>query len=248
MLSKSTLKIIEDYLSLPFIHAKDISCPYFNNKQSGQRGQARALIGKGTPKEIVEETKIMAKKKNIDLEKLNSEETKQFLVNNNIGIECSGFVSNVLSKHYKDNNINFFKKIHIPTKNIWRKLITKIRPVENINVLTYFNERNSHEIKKLDDIKSGDLIIMLKTKKLERNHIILITDKNNDKIEYAHATRSSSEGKYNHGVRRGEIKIIDPTKNILDQIWIEKEKTNEDNETYTEAKTAKTLQIKRLKF
>jgi len=248
MLSKSALKIIENYLSLPFTHVQGVVCPYFNNKQLGQRGQLKALVGKGTPEEIVEEAEIIAKKKNINLEEINAEETKQFLVEKNIGIECSGFITNVLFEKYKDSNINFFKKIHIPTKNIWRKIISRMRPVENINVLTYFDEHNSHEVKKLEDVKSGDLIIMLQTKNLERNHIILITDKNNDKIKYVHATRWSSEGKHNHGIRRGKIKITDPTKNILDQIWIEKEKTGEDNETYTEAKTAKTLQIKRLNF
>jgi len=248
MLSNSAKKKITDYLSLPFAHASGVSCPYYNNKQLGQRCQLRALVGKGTPDEIIEEVDIMAKKKNVDLKKLNSEEIKKFLMDNNIGIECSGFVSNVLLEHYKEKQINFFKKIHIPTKNIWRKIISKMRPVENINVLTYFNNKNTTEIKNLNDIKSGDLIILLETKILDRNHIILIIDKNNDKIEYVHATRWISEGKYNHGVRRGEIKITDKNKGILEQTWIEKGVTNEANETYLEAKESKIIQIRRLNF
>ncbi len=80
-----------------------------------------------------------------------------------------------------------------------------------------------------------------------RHHIILITDNSSGKIEYVHARAWNSEGKYGHGVSRGQIKIINPNGNLLEQQWEELGKINDENETYLEAKSAKILQIRRIK-
>jgi asparagine synthase (glutamine-hydrolysing) len=66
-------KIIENYLHLPF-PGKDVACPYFINKKNKLRGALRALIGKGTPEDIIEEAQICALKEKINLENLAEEE------------------------------------------------------------------------------------------------------------------------------------------------------------------------------
>jgi len=256
MLSKNAENLINDYISLPFKHTKGVRCPYINNARLKKRGQLRALIGKGTPEEIVEEVEIAAKQYGIELDKLDAKETKEFLIEKNIGIECSGFVIHILREQYLQiRNTDILKEIKIPAKNFFRKIINKLRPAENINVRVLDSDENSEKINDWKNIEPGDMIIMIDTK-LGRDHIILITDFKDNTIKYAHARAWSSEGKYGHGVNTGEIKITHPKEDLLNQEWIEKSLTQKgdlsdrevQNETFTEAKNAKTLEIRRLKI
>ena len=117
-------KIIEDYLELPFPN-KQVSCPYFNNRRTKVRGALRALVGKGNPEDIVEESIIIALREKINFSELNNEEIKHFLVDKNLGIDCSGFVYYVLEAELKaQHKSNLNKYLHRPwIKNPLRKLI-----------------------------------------------------------------------------------------------------------------------------
>ncbi len=272
MLSPAAQKVIHGYLNLPFPGLAHVRCPYFNNTKLRQRGQLRVLVGKGTPQEIVEEAQIISIQYHAGLfdktgscclhnehtgEPITSEDIRRFLIEHNLGIECSGFVTQVLRQEYlATKNFDLTKKLEIvsPTK-IFRWLIAKLRPVENISVKTYADDRNT--IKILDgreghayaDLQSGDLIIMLETGPgNKRNHIILITENAGRTITYVHARAWNSEGKYDHGITAGKIIITAPEKNLLEQEWLEKECMGEKNETYLEAKQAKILEIRRIKF
>jgi len=256
MLSKQGQKLIRNYLSLPFPGISDVRCPYFNNARLKQRGQLRALIGKGTPQEIVEETEIYAKQYGINLKELTTEEIKRFLVEKNLGIECSGFVVHVLRAHFLETKkIDITKKMFIPANGLFRKLVIKIRKVENANVKILANDANSEIVPSWKNTQAGDMIILKDTDK-HRDHIILITDFANGIIKYAHARAWSQEGKYGHGVNTGEIVITKPEdENILNQKWKESPLVKKDdlfhqeipNETFLEAKQAKTLEIRRIK-
>lgn len=266
MLSPKSEQIINNYLNLPF-NIDGVRCPYFINLRSNARGQLRSLIGKGSPKEIAEEAKIIAKqyhynifndidKKNVDNKKIIENITK-FLVDSNLGIDCSGFVANVLKEHYLETEkINIAKKFNFyPAKRFLKRLITKLRPIENMSVAVFNKDSNTNKIadgnKKIDfdKIQPADIITMIQTgPNKTRNHIILITENKNNTIEYIHARSWSSGGKYNHGVTQGEIQITNPTDTLLEQKWIELEKINENNETYLEAKNATTLEIRRVKI
>jgi len=149
------------------------------------------------------------------------------------------------------------RKVNI--KNIFRKLIAKLRIVQNVNVLTFAQDENSHSILK-KNIKPGDFIVMINAGiKQDRDHIIVITKTNCEyntpdstnnlsikKISYVHSFAWNKDGKYNHGVREGEIEIINENAGLLDQLWTEQCKTNQENETYIRATQAKTLEIRRL--
>lgn len=270
MLSPAAQQLIRDYLSLPFPGLTGVRCPYFNNSKLGQRGQLRMLVGKGTPKEIAEEAQIISIQYHAGLfdktgscclrnehtdHLVTNEDIRHFLIEHNLGIECSGFVTQILRQEYlATKNFNFTKKITIvsPTK-IFRWLIAKLRPVENISVKTYADGRNTVKIMSgraghnYRDVQSGDVIIMLDTgPNGNRNHIILVTENNGQTIEYVHARAWTSEGKYGHGVQIGKIIITAPEKTLLEQDWLEKDCAGEKNETYLEAKNAKILEIRRL--
>src|SRR3989339_1439893 len=186
MLSPSAQKVIHDYFNLPFLKVDGVRCPYFNNARAGTRGQLRVLIGKGSPKEIVEEAKIISIQYCKGIFDVNgmccihpdqNEHPEasclyRFLIDNNLGVDCSGFITHVLTAHYKEaKGINLPKKIIMTLKlNFFKKLIAKLRPIEHINVGAYAIDPISAIIK-LKDAQPGDLIIMLETgPKNERNH------------------------------------------------------------------------------
>jgi len=263
MLSKSAQKILDEYFNLPFDGVLGVRCPYFNNARMKQRAQLRVLVGKGTPKEILEEAKIISIQYHAGLfdktghcclhnehngQIANSDEIRRFLVDNNLGVECSGFVTQILRKHLKENyNFDLVRKFFIVSpRNFVRWIIAKMRPIENISATTYADDRNT-KIISWQEAQAGDVIVLLETNaKFQRNHIILITDKEDNIIHYAHARAWNSEGKYGHGVAQGEIKIVDAKGDLLSQEWKELGKTNEQNETYLDAKSAKVLEVRRI--
>ncbi len=265
-LSLSALKTIRDYLNLPFIGISGVRCPYFNNARLGQRGQLKVLIGKGAPAEIVEEAKIISIQYSKDVfdkngvfnahvdhpaEHQQAECIRQFLVDNNLGIDCSGFVTNVLQKHFQETlGFDLVRKLFVTSKkNFLRWIISRLRPVEQISVVVYANDKNTAVVKDLRTIQPGDLVVLLKTgPNKNHNHILLVEEVDGGRIKYAHARVWSSDGKYGHGVSQGTITMVGPEKGLLGQVWEEKGKIGEDNETYLEVKQATTLEIRRIKI
>lgn len=266
VLSLSAQNIINDYFNLPFPDVSEARCPYFNNAKLGQRGQLKVLIGKGAPAEIVEEAKIISiqYRQNVfdkkDLSGIHfdhpasheqTECVRQFLIDNNLGVDCSGFVTNVLRAHYKDvAGFDLAKKFFItPKKNFLRWLIARLRPVEQMSVAVYANNKNTEIVKEIGKIQPGDVVIMLKTgPNKNHNHILLITETDQNKLGYVHARAWSVEGKYGHGVSRGTISIINPEKWLVEQKWEENGKINDNNETFLEAAQAEVFEVRRVKI
>ena len=221
-LSKPALQIINDYLNLS-IADKKIKTPYFNNRRNKIRGGLRVLIGKGSPKDIIEETTILSLREKADIKNLNEEDLQKYLVEHNLGIDCSGLVYHILDAELKSGNKgSLHKYIRRPwIKNPLRKLIARLRTVENAGVSTFNNPANSKEVE-VKDIKPGDMIMMVNTGKNHNIHHILIIHKIDDKtIHYTHSFQYPEDGQYNHGVRQESIEITDPSKTLLEQNWSE---------------------------
>lgn len=266
-LSQPAIEIINSYLKLPFPN-HNVTCPYFNNRRIKLRGGLRAVVGKGNPEDIVEETMIVSLREKVDLNKLSDAELKKFLVDNKIGIDCSGLAYHILDAEMKAHGK---KSLHQVLKRPWfknpiRKLLVKLRPIENTGVGTFNHEANSVEIN-LKDIQPGDMIIMMGAgPKHDYNHVLLAHSviarsdsdeaipmkdgiatpstssraRNDMVIHYTHSFQYPTDGLYNHGVRQESITITDLNKNILEQNWSEPQMREY-------AKTAKELKIKRLK-
>jgi len=252
-LSEEAQKIIENYLHLP-ISGHEIVCPYYNNRRSNIRAGLRSLIGKGTPTDIAEEAAIIALREKQDFKKMDDKSLKEFLVNHKLGVDCSGFYYHVLDAELHAQGLgNMREHLKFPyIKNPFRKLLTIFRPVEHAGVRTLSHEKNAIEIK-LSEVAPGDMITMISTGTNHNfNHLLLIHavdgEKNKPKaIHYTHSFAWSSDGAYGHGIKQGEIKITDLNKNLLEQIWTEKEKTGADNETYRHAQLALEIKTKRLR-
>lgn len=232
---QSALEVIKGYKNVP----------YFNNKSVGRRAGIGVEIGKGSPKEIMEELETIGRQEKIDIKSLSDIDQKRFMVEHNIGIECSGFVYHVLSAFGKGELKNNLKFPY--TKGILGLFRSYFRAIHNTNVKTFAHEQNSKVIS-IEKIQVGDIIAMLG----ERDHILLIEkiDFQNSipkNIYYIHAMTWPSDGEYGHGIHEGKIEIIDLQKPIVDQNWIELGKTGEENYTYARAKKSMT-ELRRLNW
>ncbi len=252
-LSENAHRLINDYKKLPF-RGKNINCPYYNNRASKIRGALRVHIGKGSIDDIIQEATLAALKEGVDIHDLTGEQIKQFLVDKNIGIDCSAFAFYALDAElYARGGGALKRSLSFPhARSIWRKLLTKLRPVENCAVRTLAHESNTRTVT-IENILPADLIIMLDTKKdASRNHVLVVRDVCQDqngilkKIVYSHSLRWDSDGKYNHGTRDGEIHILDIKKPLHTQKWIESSQSGNDNETFLRAQSAASLEIRRL--
>lgn len=266
MLSPAAEKLIHDYFNLPFAGVLGARAPYYNNRRQGARGQLRALSGKGAPAEIVEEAKIISIQYRHGLfdhlghcclcgEKDGGTEAadkiRHFLVDNNLGVDCSGFVTHALNAHFREtkNIKNLARTFYKGPAGILRRLINYLRPVENTGVRTYADDKNTLEIKNIKEVKPADVIIMMDVDKpVKHNHILLVTEADGQKIKYAEARAWSADGQYGHGVSRGEIHITNPGAGLLAQEWVEDGYKDENNETYLKAKNAKRLEVRRVKI
>jgi hypothetical protein len=254
LLSPQTLDVITSYTLLPF-GKKQVSCPYFNNRRSKVRAGLRVLLGKGSPQEIVDEANLFAMREKVDLTKLDEDKLKQFLVEHNLGVDCSAFAYAILAADYKEkHNQSLSSKLFYPhAKSLLRKLIVKLRAIENIDVKTLAHAKNSHPVA-LTDILPGDFIIILNSgKEHNLNHILVVykveVENSQTKfIDYCHSFQWSTDGKYNHGIKFGRIEITDGEKSLLEQKWIEEDTEGEKNETFLRAREAEVLEIKRLNF
>lgn len=251
-LSQPAQTIIEKYMHLAFGGTSSIACPYYNNKRQKVRGALRVLVGKGSADEIIEEATLMALREKIHLSSLSAEQLNQFLVDHNLGIDCSALSYYILSAEVSARTHKQLKNIlRFPqTKNPLRLLIRALRKVENTDVTVLADDKNSSIIP-LDDAQAGDFIAILETgSDFARNHIVTIheVEVHNNKptrIHYTHSLQWSTDGKYTHGIRQGSIDIID-NKPLLEQSWLEQGKSGNENETFKRAKEAKRVELRRL--
>jgi len=250
--SPQTKKLIHAYTDMQF-GAQTVQCPYFNNKRTRLRAALPALIGKGLPEEIVEEAKLLALQQKIDLSKLDAEHLKKFLVDSNLGVDCSGYAYHLLDQELRARGFGSLKKyLQFEGGGLFRRIIRTFRTIENANVKVFAHEKNSTEIE-LCNIKPADLIVIIDSgNDFARDHVLFVTDVEykNEKVEkiiYTHTFQWSTDGKYNHGVRNGEIVIVDSGAKLTEQKWIEQGAQGKENETLQRALRAKRVEIRRLR-
>jgi hypothetical protein len=239
--------MIDKYLALPF--GTKPSCPYFNNKRRKIRSGLRVEKGKGTPEEIAEECAIDAKLARVRISDLSTDKLKEFLVEQDLGVDCSGFAYHVLNAYSQEKNGKSIQS-YIKTKRegFVGRLIAKLRPAENIGVSTLADERNSIEVK-VGELRPTDLIVFLGTGTDKiYNHVLVVTSVergDTTRISYAHSYSWPSDGVYNHGVREGDILVHG--EDMLGGTWKEQGAMGADNYTFESARTAKVFSIRRLK-
>jgi hypothetical protein len=212
---------IDRYTNLK-IGGKNVTCPYYINPKI-ERGALRVMCGKGSPEEIEHEVKVWAKVKGINLKRLTSEEIRNFMIENHIGIDCSGFIAQILNRYLKKKIgktlISFLK---FPDNRLISKIRRTLRPIENIGANTLTSNQNTDIIGNLNDILPGDLI-RAKGQQKNAHHVAIITEVEIDEktkmiksFRYANSHRFYQE---QNGIRIGEVIIKDPEKDLKDQNW-----------------------------
>ena len=216
-LSKEAHGVIESYLRLP-IGAGAVT-PYFNNRRAKIRAGLRALIGKGSPKEIADEARIIALREKVDVKSLDSATLKRFLVDKGLGIDCSGFAYHVLDAESRVRNSKPLKSYLALKLSPLRSLLARLRTAEQVSVAVLARDDNSSPVR-AKDAQPGDIVTLLNP---EYNHVLVIessekTDKN-IVLRYVHSYAWPHEGVYGHGVRRGTITLAGD--DIMRGIWDE---------------------------
>ncbi len=222
------------------------SIPYWNNKVTRTRAALRVRVGKGSPRDIFEEAQNLAVKNHVPIESLSNEMLKKMLVDENIGIDCSGFAYYLLNAESEEiGNGSIDKSMHFTNcRGIIGKIRAHFRPVENCSVATLADDKNSRVVP-LKETQPGDIVTMLAGD--ERDHVLTIyrVDYQNFtpiEIHYVHATAYPEDGLYGSGVKEGMIEILDPEKSILNQRWL-----GDNPRIFDRAKNSKT-EIRRLRW
>jgi len=199
---------------------KTVTCPYFMNKRK-QRAGLRVLIGKGSPEEIEREVSVDAHLKGFDLTKATEVEIRKFMLERDIGIDCSGFIVHVLNsvfkKQYGKKLVNF---LNFKDNSVISRLRRTLRSTENINADDLTGDLNCQKITNINELIPGDLI---RLKGLQKNshHVAVITkvDKEDNKVtgfEYANSTQEYGP---DNGIRIGKVTVTSPAGSLLDQNW-----------------------------
>ena len=199
-------KLLYDFTHLP-LGDKKIRCPYWKNKI--EKKVFGPCGGKGSPLQIIEATREEAQNIKINLDHLSKSEILELMQNKKIGIDCSGFVYQMLDVLDKEKGGEGIVKKVI---GLGGQGITKT----NVQCLT--DNINSLPVLKIKDIKIGDLLRLKNGKHLAI--IIRIKKKGKRIVEltYAHSSNATQIS----GVHTAKIKIKNSNGSIKKQIWPEK--------------------------
>jgi hypothetical protein len=219
-LNQKIKNIILEYENIK-VDGKSVVCPYYINTKI-VKGELGVLAGKGLPKEIIHEVKVWAKVKGFDIEKASDVDIREFMIQQKIGIDCSGFVVNVLNDYLKQEYgkqlMNFLR---FPNNSFVDRLRRFLRPIENIGANLLTSDINTHKIENYNDVRPGDLI-RAKGTQANAHHVALITDVELDGVgnvinfEYVHSHRFYGKG---NGIRRGKICLLDKNLSLEHQKW-----------------------------
>jgi len=218
-LPESAKLVISEYFNLP-IGGKKIKSPYFMNIRK-QRAGLRVLVGKGKAEEIVREVQVLAKVKKINLNELSDDQIRKFMISQDLGVDCSGFVTHILNFWlHQTGKKPLIHYLQFPDNSLIKKLKCKLRPVENIGANLLTGNLNCDKITDLNDIKPGDLV-RLKGRQKNSHHVMIVSkvtleDNVIKSFEYTESTRDYGD---DNGIRIGTVIITNPDGELKDQNW-----------------------------
>ena len=269
-LSPRALSVIDQYLHFKLGSAV-CSVPYFNNRTARLKVALRAMVGKGSPREIYDEIHAVTLKSHIATDSLADESLKKMLTDNDFGIDCSGFAYYVLNTESEETKkVGLDKKLSfVNCHGFLGKMRCSLRPVENCDVSTLANDKNSRIIP-LNEVQPGDMITMTgsafaearadqsanaanaEKTKIDPDHILLIHQVEYQnfvpyQIHYSHAVAYPEDGVYGTGIKQGMIEVTDVNRPITVAKWIEDGKESESNRLFQRAQKSKT-EVRRLNW
>ncbi|MEI7578795.1 MAG: hypothetical protein WCJ58_02015 [bacterium] len=230
--SAGAQKVINEFQELHF-YEKKVLCPYFMNIRK-QRGGLRVLVGKGDPGEIVREVIVWAKVKHFDLQKANPDQIRIFMINQNIGIDCSGFITHVINYWlHEQGDKPLIKSLVFKNNDPISRLKRLLRPVENIGANLITAEDNCEKIEQVKDIAPGDLI-RLKGRLKNSHHVMLVfsVTKENELVKEFQLVESTKDYGKGNGIRFSKVIITDQNLGLKEQTWTDIDPETQRNWTY----------------
>ncbi|MBD3329360.1 hypothetical protein GF357_02595 [Candidatus Dojkabacteria bacterium] len=219
MLPTEVQNLINAYLNLE-INGKTVRTPYYRNVKR-VRAELRSLVGKGTPSEIIEETKIYAKLRGFKFRKASEQDIRKFMMSQGLGIDCSGLVAHLydhwlmsINKGTLYQSLNFSQR-----RSLYKRFVTWLRPIEHMGANLLSSKQNSDPVD-LCDICPGD---MIRLKGLRGgHHLALVTEVTYDDeqkpVSFRYVQSTPYYGDQN-GVRISEVKVVDCDKSLRVQEW-----------------------------
>lgn len=226
-LQDQALTVMDGYINF-HVGSATCSIPYFNNKITRARAALGVNVGKGSTQEIADEVNIIINKNHIDRQNLTSQDLKKLLVQNNLGIDCSGLAFHILEAQNKALGKKSLHQqlIFTQTSSLFGKIAALISPIKNAGVATFAHEKNSYSIK-IQDVQPGDIITFLGNKNAgEHDHMLIIyeveyTNSIPSTLHYVHSIAYPEDGLFDTGVRTGTITINDPMGSLIENQWSE---------------------------
>lgn len=171
---------------------KKVPTPYRRNEYGSYQKAAPEFQGKSSAKTLLETTQRLAQEQNFDLQKATIEEVRQFMRENKVGIDCSGFVYRMLDYLSQKLGLGNLQK-SAGMEHVGRTNVAKMTSDEFSVPVRNFSEAKSGDILKLN---SGEDIL----------HGVVILENVNDIITYAHSSSITKiEGVHSDKIIRGQL-------------------------------------------
>lgn len=216
------------------IFGKRVSIPYCiveNNPQTVPTHYAitnknQYFAGKGTAEQIYISLLDAAHKAQFNLRAASGAQIKSFMITQGIGVDCSGFVYNVINSYLLkagllglDSQILRFGGLK---GKVERRILSWNR-VRRASADTLTNHLNTVAIKKVSELKSGDLI-RLSPLDWTGKHVLVVVEVTESYIFYAHSSANTEQD----GPHISWIKILDANEGLEKQEWLELTKSGEN--------------------
>ena len=203
------------------IEGKTFPSPYFMNK--AKSFAHASLSGKGTPGQITDLVKSTAYAFSFDLKTASVNEIRQFMLKNDIGIDCSGLAYQLMNKWVMlKKGKPLIKFLKMP-RNPLRKALINMRSISQISAEKLTNLENTDPVA-LRNIEPGDLI---RAKGIPKgDHVLVVTDVERDKgiVKSFEYIQSISKYGDENGVRLGKVIVKNQLEPLEKQEWTDKDK------------------------
>lgn len=219
--------LVNEYVNFK-IEGKSVKIPYCIVKQPNEKrhlyDMARTTkysnyAGKGTPQEIRECLYKVATQRGFNLNKATAKNITDFMIKEGTGIDCSGFVYNILNRYLAKSQGIPLEKYLLIYPGIMGKIerfFFSNNRVRKISGTTLTSDLNTTEIHNIQDVRPGDML-RLSPPDWPGKHPVIIVDIDKNYITYAH----SSEYAKIQGPHLAKIKIIDFSNGLESQKWLE---------------------------
>lgn len=211
-----------------FVFGKKVEIPYTMVQQPGESLDPtqhsrtplnRHFAGKGTPRQILETLSQTAALQRFDLGRASGAEIHDFMMLNGIGVDCSGFVYNVLDTYWRERGLDLTQHIRLfpGLKGFVENWLHAHKRVRRCSAHDLTSELNTEPVVSVKKIIVGD-VIRLSPPTWRGKHVAVVTEVSRDLIVYAH----SSERSQQKGPHLATIEVTDPEKGLAEQGWLEK--------------------------